>query len=105
MIKTNLAGGAAGRKRFKGKRRAPASPMLPSEPPGSAAQQLAPELSGARGLDDDGRARLRHSTCIPPRGRVVCRSSINTTATFRPRKRSGAVVGACRAKRSLWLPV
>ena len=24
---------------------------------------------------------------------------------FRPRKRSGTVVGACRAKRSLWLPI
>ena len=78
--------------------------MLPNDPPGSAAQQLVPELNGALGLDDDGRIRLHRSSCLPPRGRVVCRSSIDATATFRPRKRSGTVVGACRAKHSLWLP-
>ena len=104
MIKTNLAGGAAGRTRFKGKRRAPANPMLPNEPPVSAAKQLVPELSGALGLDDDECDRLHHSICLLPRGRVVCRSSIDATATFLPHKRSGTVVGACRAKRSPWIP-
>ena len=60
---------------------------------------------GALGLDDDGRVRLHRSICLPPRGRVVCRSCVDATAIFRPRKRSGTVVGACRAKRGLWLPM
>ena len=79
--------------------------MLPSGPPGSADQQLAPQLSGALGLDDDEHVRLHRSICLPPRGRVVCRSCVDATAIFRPRKRRGAVVGACRAKRILCLPM
>ena len=79
--------------------------MLPSDPPGSATQRLVPELSGALGLDDDEHVRLQLSICLPLRGRVVCRSCVDAAAIARPRKRSGAVVGACRAKRSLWLPM
>jgi len=39
------------------------------------------------------------TVCLPRR--VVCRSSVDAAAIVRPRKRSGTVVGACRAKRSL----